>query len=366
MLRAAHCASCTGEAVTVRFAGTFVLQAWLAWGVSATLPFLISRNPFVLAVASLMVVAVALARADTADTGIRPGLIVRSVGIITLLAVLFNVLTARTGNQVILTVPERFRFLAGPITWNAVVYGVLAAWSIAGLITVWATVGRNLRWASLARLMPERLTGFAVAGSTAINLIPQTAQAIAEIREATSVRGYAPSGARGVVTLVGPTINGGLDRSMRMAEVLEARGFGSRSPATYHSSISDQLAWVALLGGAFLGIYGFSAGGTWPAWAGLLTTVAGTGWLRLRREPERIRRTRYLIEQPTRGDWLVILASVASGMALVVVRQLRPDGFQFEPYPDIVVPAADLLALAPLFLLLAPAFVGTLRDTRID
>ena len=81
---------------------------------------------------------------------------------------------------------------------------------------VWATVGSHVHWASLARLMPDPFVGFAVAGSAAINLVPQTAAALTDIREATAARGYAPPGVRSVASVLTPMINVGLDRSMRL------------------------------------------------------------------------------------------------------------------------------------------------------
>src|SRR6476620_1999539 len=106
----------------------------------------------------------------------------------------------------------------------------------------------------------------------------------------TADRGYAPTGVRGVASVVTPMINVGLDRSMRLAEVLEARGFGGRRSDDRPSSMLHDLGWTALLGGAFVAGYGLIAAIGWAAIGGLVAVGTGAVVLPILRSPNAVRR----------------------------------------------------------------------------
>jgi energy-coupling factor transport system permease protein len=338
------------------------LQAWLIWGAAASLPFLLGRNPFPMLVALIAVLGVRLSLHSTHVHTVGWKLVIRAAVLFALLAVLFNVLTVRTGDRVIMTIPDSCPLLDGPITWNAVVYGLLAAMGVLGLVMVWATVGTHVHWGSLVRLLPDPFVGFAVAGSAAINLVPQTAAALTDIREASAARGYAPKGVRGIATVVTPMVNVGLDRSMRLAEVLEARGFGGRRTSDRRSPALHDLGWTLMLGGAFVAGYGLIAVIEWAAFGGLASCVIGAVVLATQRRTNTVRRTRYRQESLHQADWIVIAASVAVAVACLVARQHDPRSFAYEPYPDMRMPIASVWPLLALLGLLVPALVDSDRE----
>ena len=338
-------------------ARSLALQAWLAWGIAASMPFLLGRNPFPMLVGMCAVLAVRVSCRPASGHGVGWPIVIRAAAIFAVIAVLFNVLTVRTGEQVIVAIPEDWPLIAGPVTWNAVVYGLLAAVGVLGLVMVWATVGSHLHWSSLARLLPDPFVGFAVAGSAAINLVPQTAAALTDIREASAARGYAPSGIRSVAAVLTPMINVGLDRSMRLAEVLEARGFGGRRSTERPAALGFELGWSLLLGGGFIGGYGLIAAIGWATVGGIAAAALGTAIIARSRRPDAIRRTRFRQESLGREDWIVIAAAVAVAITCVVARSIEPRTFTYEPYPHIQMPAAVLWPLIGLLGLFVPALV---------
>jgi energy-coupling factor transport system permease protein len=347
-----------GRALTV--------QAWLAWGVAASLPFLLGRNPFPMLIGICAVRAVRVSFRPASAPGVGWPIVIRAAVLFAVIAVLFNVLTVRTGEQVIVTIPRNWPLIAGPVTWNAVVYGLLAAAGVLGLVMVWATVGSHVQWNSLARLLPDPFVGFAVAGSAAINLVPQTAAALTDIREASAARGYAPSGVRGVAAILTPMITVGLDRSMRLAEVLEARGFGGRRSQAPRGLPGFELGWTLLLGGGFIGGYGLIAAIAWAAIGGIAAAGVGTVILARVRRPDAIHRTRYRHEPLAREDWVVIGLSAAVSIACIVARSLEPRAFAYEPYPEIRMPVAVLWPLVALLGLFAPALAAPAGETTDD
>jgi energy-coupling factor transport system permease protein len=333
------------------------LQTWLAWGVAASLPFLLGRNPFPMAVALIAVVVVNLATRHRAAHGPGWRLLVQGVVLFSGIAVLFNVLTVRTGDLVIVRIPDEVPLFDGSLTWNAVIYGLLAAAGVLGLVLVWATVGGMLHWSSLVRLLPDRFVSFAVAGSSAINLVPQTAAALVDIREAAMARGFAPSGVRSLPVIVTPMIDVGVDRSMRLAEVLESRGFGARRANQKGAAALHEVAWTLLLSGAFIGAYGLVSAIGWAAIVGSIVALTGAGILARGKDRDTIGRTRYHNQPMRRGDWLVVIVSAMVGLACFVARERDAASVIYEPYPSMTIPAANVWLLIALFGLLAPALV---------
>jgi energy-coupling factor transport system permease protein len=342
------------------------MQAWAVWGAAASMPFLLGRNPFPMLVAVLAVIAVRWSHPPLNQHAFGWRILIRAAVLVSLIAIIFNVLTVRTGEQVIVRIPDGWPLIAGPVTWNAVVYGVLAAIGVLGLVLVWATVGGVVQWASLARLLPDPFIGIAVAGSTAINLVPQTAAALTDIREATAARGYAPTGVRGVATVLTPMINVGLDRSMRLAEVLEARGFGSRRQETAKPPAFHDLAWTAMLGGVFIAGYGLIAAITWAAIGGMAAALVGGLMIARQRTPNAVRRTQYRQEPLRRADWIVIGTSIAVAALCIFARELDQRIFVYEPYPDIDVPNATLWPLLALFGLFVPLLFAPAKAASDD
>jgi energy-coupling factor transport system permease protein len=333
------------------------LTTWLIWGAAASLPLLIGRNPFPLVVTLAAVGTVRVMSVSSFGGGMGWSLVIRAGLVLAVISVLFNVLTVRAGDLVIVRLPDWTRWLAGELTWNAVLYGLLSALAILGLIVTWATVATAIDWAGLTRILPNRLLGFAVGGSIALNLIPQTVASIGEIREAATARGFAVSGPRSLATVVSPVLSGSMERALRLSEVLDSRGFGSREPAQRGRSLSHQIGWNALLAGSCLAAYALVVGAVAFAGIGLGVALTGTALLVRGSQGVAVKRTRYRIQSRSRADWLVIAGSVISAIACVVARNADVHVFMYEPYPSIEMPVTSLWLLLGLFGLFVPALV---------
>ena len=331
-------------------------RAWLAWGVAAATPPLLGRNPFPVAMVFLVALATLSVsrRAEVASPGW--GLILRLAVVVAVIGVVFNVLTVRAGDLVIVEIPDMVPLLDGQLTWNAAIYGVLSGFGLVTLVLAGSVIGGALNWATVVRLLPDRFLGMAVAGSIAFNLVPQTAVAFQEIREAQRARGHRVRSARDLVPLIVPLLNGGIDRAMGMAEVLESRGFGAVT--------RQGRRWDAWLGGvvvASTGVLAFAAavGRLWIALAsGML--VAATGLLLGRSSPGvEGGRTRYREIHLRHADWVVIASSACAASLAIIWERRWPGALSYEPYPALETPVVSLPVLCGLLLLLAPALVLT-------
>lgn len=339
-------------------AGRLDPRAWLLWGLAASLPPLLGRNPFALVPTLLVALGVQAAWAATAPrAGSWRGL-VRLAAVFATVGVLFNLLTAHIGDRVIGRLPSSIPLIGGVLTLNAAVYGLLGGIALLALVVVGATLGATLDWPALRQVVPSRLTTVAVAGSIAFAFIPQTVAAFHEIREAQAARGYRPRGPRDLVPLLVPLLTGGLERAMTLAEALESRAFGAAvadRPSTVRHAVATVVGLTAAVTGAYLLVVRETRlAAAVLVLAALALVVAG------RDQPDNTaRRTRYRSTRWTNADTVVALTAAIAVAAQLAILARDPAAFRYEPYPSLSAPRVNLPLLASLALLLAPALYAT-------
>jgi energy-coupling factor transport system permease protein len=332
----------------------------LLWAIPAMVPALVGRNPWPLA-ATLIAVLGVWGATSTGDAAVRWRPLLRLAMAFAVLSVMFNVLTAHVGDQVLGELPGAWPIVGGPLTLNALIYGLLSAVAILTLVVAGATIGANLDWSLTMRLLPERLAALSAAGSIAWTYLPRTVTALTEIREAQMARGFRPRGLRDALPLAVPLLAGGLERAMTTAEALEARAFGATfSPAAWLRPGQAVLLGMGLLTsvtGAFcLALNQLTAA------VALLCLAAVTLASALRTDASArhaLRRTRYRDPLWQRAEWIVSCASLVVLIVEIGALFLDPAAFRYEPYPSITAPGINLPLLASLALLLAPAAVRT-------
>lgn len=343
-------------------------RAWLAWGLAAMLPLLLSRNPWLTMEVLIIVLVVRGTWLDRrAAQGnawfIRIALVMAAVGVV------FNVLTVHSGDLVIVSLPDGWPVIGGNLTWNAVAYGLVSGVTLFGLVLTGITVAALIRWVDLFHLLPHRLAPIAVTGSVAWAFLPQTAIAWTNIREAMAMRGHRFKGARDFLPILVPLLASGLERSLAMAEALEARGFGM--PAARQSDSSQRrkgerfhvvLLVVGLVGLAVAAYClaigqaraGIVVGFVSAAVLVLLNKIAPAGGPRTTKYRELVLR---------RADWITMGGALGTMTAVVGWGMTRSASLQFDTYPTMEIPAVEPLLMAALALLLLPAFLRTPEST---
>jgi energy-coupling factor transport system permease protein len=321
------------------------------------LPPLLGRNPFILAATLVVVLGVRSAWAGRNSRVSSWGGIVRLAAVFAAIGVLFNVLTVRAGDHVLVEVPDAVPVLAGPVTLNAFVFGVLSGLSLLILVLVGTTVGALLDWPAVVRLLPDRLTTVAVAGSVAFAFIPQTAVAFREIREAQAARGHRFRGARDLIPLLVPLLTGGLERAVTMAEALESRAFGAPPASTLTRQRFWSLTTAVGLAAAVLAGYLVAVGRVTSAGAALLVALAAFLTAVRRGATAGPRRSRYRTPRWTWADTLTAGGAAVAGLASVAAVALDPASLRYEPYPDLHGPAVSLPLILVQLGLLVPAFL---------
>lgn len=337
-------------------------RAWLLWLASATLPVLMGRNPFPLLAVLLVVLGVRAAWAPSLGVQHGWGSLRRLLLIVAAVSVVFNLLTAPYGNQVMAHLPEWWP-LGDVLTLNALIYGLLTALAIVTLVLAGTTAGLLIDWPTMLQLLPARLLTLAVAASVAWAFIPQTLNSFRDIREAQAVRGVRARGVKGLVPFVVPLLVTGLDRATTLAEALEARGFGGTVTTDAEvcgargSRLAPGLTVVALTLATLTAYFLIVGFGRAAVVAGIGTVAAAAIGLRLGGH-QQDHRTRYRNRRWQRQDTLVAAASAASLGMTLMSQALNGGALHYEPYPDITVPYVSLPLLFGLALLLAPALVA--------
>lgn len=321
--------------------------AWTTWIAAIVVILTLTRNPFYAALTIGMIALVhwrCLAPADDerhplALSPLRFGLIVMTT------ASIFNMAMVHVGVTVLFTLPTWIPLFGGAWTLEALVYGALNGLALAGLFAGFTVINRVVPVRSLLRLTPRAFYPVAVVVSIAITFVPTTLQQIQQVREAQAVRGHRLRGLRSWLPLIVPLLEGGMERSLQLAEAMVARGFASgaereeRWPrmlvlAGFVAVIAGwllRLIWTQPVAGTLLLIAGCVAlmGGLWRAGRSHLHTV-------------------YRPEHWQRWDWVVV-----GGAALAASAYLLPlfdrTTISYYPYPALSWPDFDWrLGLATL------------------
>ncbi|MGH2634011.1 MAG: energy-coupling factor transporter transmembrane component T, partial [Tepidiformaceae bacterium] len=236
--------------------------------------------------------------------------------------------------------------LGGPVSAEGLVAEAIRGLAILCVLLAFGVFNGAVSPQRVLRTAPAALFQAGLVVTVGLTLLPASIEDVRRIREMRALRG-APTGLRSLPALVVPAVIGGLERSMRLAEAMEARGYGSapsgpRLPRlagvasaplfllaaavwSYYPAARPVAACATLLGIAGLGIWGWSAA--------------------------RARKTTSLNSEPLpRIDAILIALSLAGGAATVVASgggwlDLGYSPFAGLPWPPFS-PIAGIIALA--------------------
>ena len=372
---------------------TFHIGAWLLWLAAAMLLALSTRNPFYL----LLTIAVSIAvnRSITRFTnqgseireegsganGLRStvygpssdstarnaqNLLLRTVIAISFAVALLKGLSYHIGATVLFTLPESLPVIGGPITLEGLTAAALDALSILTVLAVFTAFSAGADYYAMLRSVPPFMHQVALVTSIAITFVPQTVTRFGEIREAQALRGHRLRRIGDLVPLVMPLLAGGMERSMNLAEAMEARGF-SRAESTGRriSPLVVQLGIAFGLGFVLVGstLFAFTPHLPWLAWLvvaiGLLLVV-----ITLRAVGAGLKRTRYRRTIWRDRDTPLAIASIGVLAITLIFKFVAPSLLSYNPFPIITVPPFDPIVALTILALLAPAVIAWLETGR--
>lgn len=342
--------------------GRYHTLAWLLWLLGAASLALLNQQPLLQVLLCLAVGAVFRTCAPPSEVRQGWSAFLRLGFFAWAIALAFNLLSVHAGRYVLFRLPKAWPLVGGPITLEALLYGLASGASLFAILLVFATFNAVVDMHRLLRWVPAGLSEAGLVVSIAVTFVPQLLTAWREIRDAQRVRGHRVQGLRALVPLVVPLLTMALERSLTLAESMEARGFGGATSPTSRWGraaipVLTVLGLALALAGLTLQALRLDAGpGAWlTVAAGLgmsLGAVALQGWA--------AHRSRYSRERWGPADTWVAAASALSFAILVLRRFTSPSAFLYYPYPPSSPwPTFDPLAGLAAVLLAAPALAGT-------
>ena len=224
---------------------TFHPFAWLAWLAAAALPALSTRNPLYLSLTLLAVAVVYAALGRRSPLAQSWGAFVRFSVMLWLLSIPFTALTSHYGTIVLFRLPAAWPIIGGPITLEAMLYGLTGGLALVTLLLIFAAFNVAVDQARLLRMTPGFIHGAGVVTGIAVAFVPQMVTSWQAIREAQQVRGHKVRGVRDVLPLVMPLLVTALERAMQLAESMEARvrraGRACQQPPTHAEPVGAAL-----------------------------------------------------------------------------------------------------------------------------
>jgi len=339
----------------------FHTWTWVVWLVAAAAPAFTMRNPFYLALllGAAWIIYTALGR--TTPIGSSWGSFVKLGVFLFALAIPFNALSIHIGQIVLFRLPESWPIVGGAVTLEAIMAGAVSGLTLLTILVVFAAFNAVADHYQLLRATPAFLFQAGVVLSIAITFVPQMVLSAREIRQAQRIRGHRFRGLRDLLPLVIPLLANSLERSIQLAETMEARGFGSamKTPSRRHAILSQVgllAALVAVLAG--LALLAFSQQGRLWGWILLGAGVVGV-LAYFRFHGRQVQRTRYRRSIWRARDTLVVVACTISLAVIVAVRLTAPETLYYSPYPpNPLLPSFQPLVGAALLLLTVPAIVA--------
>jgi energy-coupling factor transport system permease protein len=341
--------------------------AWGAWLLAAVAALSVTRNPIYLGlilawIAAVWWVAEHMAGIMNPERAVplspfRFGLFVVCVSAV------FNALMIGAGESVLFRLPDWLPLVGGAFTLEALVYGAMNGVVLTGLYAALLLVNRVLPVRDIVRLVPRAYHSVAIVVSIAVTFVPETMRQFEQIREAQAVRGHRVQGIRGFLPLLLPLLTGGMERALRLAEAMTARGYASAAVQESHARTQAglviglvlftvglllRLVWGALFSGALLAVVG-------------ALLVMASLWITGSAVPHTVYRP-----APWRAvDWLVVAgAALTAVVFLLPLPGMERSSLYYYPYPSLTMPELSIWIGVATWGLLMPAVVMMWTEMR--
>jgi energy-coupling factor transport system permease protein len=330
-----------GRAAFVSVRRTFNTRTWAVWVLAAALPALLTRHPFYLLIA-LLVVAVVQSRSAHVNARLP---VWRLGALLIFVATVWNALTAHFGETIVLYLPDALPLIGGRITLEAIVFGLCNGLAIWLLLAAFTTFNTQVTPYQVLSLAPRALRHAGLVVSIALTFFPQVLRTARQLNEAQAVRGYRVRRVRDLGALWVPLLLNALEDAAQLSEAMEARGYGRASDTRRRVGI----AWAALLIGVLMQLYWRDASVGWIVIAISLVWLIVLG-------RNNVHPTRYRREGWSMADALVVAACIATFASFLLIATYDPSALAYTPYPRLTLPPLDVPVVIALLALLAPVF----------
>lgn len=246
--------------------------AWVAWVLLVMTVGLITNDPYYLAIVFLSVILVAVLSPKTGTNVVSLRSLLLFGTSLFAVSIAIAVINGNYGDHILFTIPGPdlpdwlggLR-IGGPVSGEGLVAASIRGLAIFTVLLAFGVFNGAVSPHRVLQSAPAALFHAGLVLTVGLTLLPSTIQDVRRIREMRALRG-ARAGVRELPALVVPSVINGLERSMRLAEAMEARGYAASAPS---SRARDALGAVSvpLLIGAAWGWYYYE-------WARAISAVA--------------------------------------------------------------------------------------------
>ncbi len=238
--------------------------AVVAWVLTALAVTFFDSDPIAQAVV-LVGAWVLLARRHVEGRRLPPLAI--GLAVLSAVTVVVNGLLSHTGATVVFALPSWMPIVGGPVTAEGFASGGAIALGLVTAVSVTAALSVVIEPTDLVDALPGALHHAGAALGAALNLVPATAASVVAVRDAQRLRGWRARGMRAMVDLAVPVLLGAIDRSVQLAESMEARAFGAgRRTRAMGGERRAGLVAVAAVGVLAVGIAALARASGTGAW----------------------------------------------------------------------------------------------------
>ncbi|RBM18973.1 cobalt ABC transporter permease [Streptomyces sp. PT12] len=340
--------------------------AWWLWALGLATAASRTTNPLLLALIVAVAGYVVAARRTDAPWAHAFRFFLALGAVVVAIRVLFAIVLGSPigGTTVLFTLPEvplpdwaQGVRVGGRVTGEAVVFAFNDGLRLATLLICLGAANALADPARLLKSLPGALYEVGVAVVVAMTFAPRLVADLLRTRDARRLRGRSDRGARALVGVARPVLEGALERSVALAAAMDARGYGR----TADVPPGVRRATTALTLGGLLGVcagsYGLLAAegaalGVPLLLVGLAAALAGL-WLGGRRSA----RTRYRPDRWGARSWLVSGAGAAVAALMAWAAADHAEALQ-PPVAPLAAPELPVLPAAAVLLGLLPAVVA--------
>jgi energy-coupling factor transport system permease protein len=234
---------------------------WAAWVVLVMGLALTRTNPFYLAVTLLVTVLVAVLAPVRPGSGGGLKLMLLTGVSLGLLSMAVAIVNGGAGSHVIIELPTLDApdwlgglRLGGPVTAESLVGAGIRTLVLLTVLIGFAAFSGAVSPHQVVRLAPATLFHASLVVTIGLTLLPSTLEDLRRIREMQALRGHS-TGLRSLPGVFVPALLAGLDRSMRLAEAMEARGFVATGQQPRATRLIGIASAPLLLAAAWLWFY---------------------------------------------------------------------------------------------------------------
>ncbi|HUP70694.1 MAG TPA: hypothetical protein VM142_12895 [Acidimicrobiales bacterium] len=334
--------------------------AWLVWALAAAASLELAPSPlYVALVVAVAAVVVSVHGQDTPVARTSFSVLLVFGVLFALLRIVLTTLTTHAGSDVLFTLPHvdlprvlgGFQ-LGGTVELPVLLQASAEAFVVVGVMAVFGAFNAVVSHHELVQSAPRAFYEAGLVVTVAVAFVPSTIATVHRVGEADLARTGGRVVRRGrLLRRALPVLESGLERSLALAESMDARGFGHVG-STGADRLSGALSLVALLGlaGAFVALVGRAGEVAVAMGAAGAVSLAAAVAVASRQS----RRVRYRPRRMKGDDWAVAGVCLLAPAGLALMALAGDDSLVWSASP-LRLPALNVSAVLALAALVAPA-----------